>query len=450
MRAKLANAWENVQASLWFVPALLVALATGLAALSLYLDEVMQDRDGRWSWFFGGTADAARELLSAIAGSLITVVALAFSITMVAVQQASSQFSPRVIRNFMRDRGNQIVLGAYIATFTYALLILRQIREPVDGGEAFVPGLSMLLAMALALVCVGLLIYFFHHITSSLQASAIADNIHQELCQAIGQLYPEAFGESLREEDDATFRLPDVPPSLSVAAREPGFLRVVDDKQLLGALRPEMALVRVRPRVGDYVLTGDPLLEVWCTGPLDPAAVEAETLAAFAFGRERTLRQDFLFGVRQLADIAIKALSPAINDPTTAEHCLAHLGDVVAQLAGRAFPTPWRRTPTGTVLLLNRPDFADVVDAAFSQIRRQAADQVHVTAYLLGVLARVAPQVPSPERARAIRRQADEVLESLDRQPFSPADRAALERAAAAVLAALDRAALAPASARRS
>ncbi len=440
MRAKLANAWENVQASLWFVPALLVALAAGLAALSLYLDEVMQRRAGRWSWFFGGTPDAARELLSAIAGSLITVVALAFSVTMVAVQQASSQFSPRVIRNFLRDRGNQIVLGAYIATFTYTLLVLRQIREPSGGREAFVPGLSMLLAMALTLVCVALLLYFFHHSTSSLQAAVIAANVHQELCKAMGQLYPDAFGESPQKEEDATFRLPNTPPSITVVAREAGFLRVVEAEQLRGALRPEMALVRVRPQVGDYVLTGDPLLEVWCTGPLDPAAVEAEMLAAFAFGRERTLRQDLLFGVRQLADIALKALSPAINDPTTAEHCLAHLGDVVAQLAGRACPTPWRRTPTGTVLVLNRPDFADVVDAAFSQIRRQAADHVHVTAYLLGVLARVAPQIPSPERARAIRHQADEVLESLDRQPFSLADKAALERAAAEVLAALERA----------
>ena len=444
MRATLANAWETVRTSLWFVPALLVALAAGLAALALSVDGSTPELGGRRLSLFGGTADAARALLSTIAGSLVTVVALAFSVTLVAIQQASTQYSPRVIRNFMRDPGNQVVLGAYIATFTYALLVLRQVREPIDGQGAFVPALSITLAVLLALVCVALLIYFFHHITSSLQASTITDNVHQELREGLDHLFPAAFGESLPEEGDATLHPPDVPPSMTIAARGPGFLQAIDDERLLGALRPGVALAHVRPRVGDYALTGDLLLELWCTEPLDPATLEEATLAAFAFGRERSPRQDLLFGIRQLADIALKALSPGINDPTTAEHCLAHLGDVVAQLAGRAFPTPWRRTPTGTVLVLNRPGFADVVDAAFSQIRRQAADHVHVTAYLLGVLARVAPQVPSPERARAIRHQAGEVLESLDRQPFSPADRAALERAAAEVFAALDRASVAP------
>lgn len=176
MRAKFTNVREGLTVSLWVVPALLVAAAVGLAALLLFVDGRAPALGGGRPWLFGGTAGAARTLLAAIAGSLITVVATAFSVTLVAIQQASAQFSPRVIRNFMRDRGSQVVLGAYIATFAYALLVLRQVREPSEGAGAFIPALAITGAMALALRCVGLLIYFIHHIAVALQVATITES----------------------------------------------------------------------------------------------------------------------------------------------------------------------------------------------------------------------------------------------------------------------------------
>jgi len=435
MRARLRNAWENIGASLWFLPTLLVALICVLATLTLAIDERAPTLGGLRPWLFGGTAGAARDLLSAIAGSLITVVALAFSVTIVAIQQASTQFSPRVIRNFMRDHGNQMVFGAYVATFVYALLILRQVREGRDSaGDEFVPALAVTTALGLALICVALLIYFIHHTATSLQVATIADNIRRELRASIDRLYPDDFAPPLVEERAALLTLPGTPPTLTLPAPTAGFLRAIDADQLLRALPPGIALARVRPQVGDYLIEGLPLVELWATGPLEQERLVG-LLEAFAIDRERSLHQDILFGIRQLVDIALKALSPGINDPTTAEHCLSHLGDVVAQLADRRFPDPWRRAPASdAILLLTRPDFPAIVEAAFGQIRREAADDVHVTRYLLGVLAQLAPRATLPERAAAIRHQADEVLEVLDRQEFTARDAATLRARAFAVL----------------
>lgn len=443
MRAKLSNAWENATSGLWFLPSLLVIGAAGLAALFLAIDERAPDLGGGRHWLFGGTADSARALLSAIAGSLITVVALAFSITIVAVQQASSQFSPRVIRNFMRDRANQFVFGAYIATFVYALLILRQVRQPGEGDVGmFVPALSITAALAFALLCMALLIYYIHHIATSLQAATITDEIRRELREGIDVLYPEELGEPLRQATAGDGGAPAGSPALTVRVPDAGYLRAIDEEQLLGALGRGVVLARVRPQIGEYVLSDAPLVELWYESSAvraDEKGVREAIAGAFTIERERSTRQDILFGIRQLVDIALKALSPGINDPTTAEHCLSHLGDVVAQLAGRPFPPGRRYAPDlATVLEVNRPDFAAIVDAAFSQIRRQAQDDVHVTAHLLGVLREVAVRVSATDRAVPIRRQVGEVLAVIDDQSFTAADKAALRARADAVFATLD------------
>ena len=438
MRPRLREFRENISGSLWAVPMALVAVACGLAALLLWIDEVMPALGGLRPWLFGGSASAARDLLAVIAGSLITVVALAFSITIVAIQQASAQFSPRLIRNFMRDRANQTVFGAYLATFVYALLILRQVRTEEGGGDQFVPALSTTLAFLLALLCVGLLIYFIHHTASSLQVSTITEAIRRDLRAGMERLYPTENAASAHPGAFPAPRLPDAPPARTLRASQAGFLRHVDAEQLLETIPAGVTAVRVRPQVGAYIFEGAPLIDIWGSDSL--AREEAEALlSACPVGKERSVQQDLLFGIRQLVDIALKALSPGINDPTTAENCLDHLGDTLAQLAARPFPEPWRRHEgRGTLLFLNRPDFAALVEAACGQIRREAADDVHVTAYLLTTLEGVAARVEGSERAGAIRQQAGEVLSALDQQPFTANDQAFLRGRAAQVLAATD------------
>lgn len=435
MRARISNIWQSILSGLWFIPALLALSAIILASLALFIDNVSPELGGIGPWLFGGSASAARGLLQAIAGSMITVVSLAFSITIVAVQQASTQFSPRVIRNFMRDRANQLVFGVYIATFIYALLVLRMIREDRDVGTEFVPALAVTGAMLLALLCVALLIFYIHHTASSLQVSTIADEIHRELLDGIDHLYPSELGDSVEPEEGELPAQLQYPPTVTVYSEAAGFIRVLEEDHLLAALTEKILLARVRPQVGDYVFRGDALIDLWVSGPIEEDDTAGAFRSAFALGRERSSKQDILFSLRQLVDIAIKALSPGINDPTTAEECLSHLGDVVAQVAGRRFPSLWRQSSEcKTYLLFNRPDFAAIVHASFDQIRREAASDVHVTLYFLTVLEQIARQIKTAQRAAAIRDQVHEVLNALGDQGFSRTDEVAVQCTADRVL----------------
>jgi len=431
MRARLRDLLENIAASLWLVPTLLALLAAGLATLTLFLDERVPDLGGLQPWLFGGTASAARSLLSSIAGSLITVIALAFSSTIVAIQQASSQFSPRVIRNFMRDKVNQLTFGTYVATFVYALLILRQVRDDQSGVGEFVPALSVTCALVLALTCVGLLIYFIHHTASSLQVATITAAVHHDLSQGIAHLYPQHFAAPSRERGEPPPPMPQTPPTGVARATQAGFLRNIDEDALFDNLPEDVTFARVRTQIGEFIFAGGGLVEVWCAAPF-PRETAGGLVAAFTIGPERSLDQDLLFGIRQLVDIALKALSPGINDPTTAENCLGQLGDTVAQLGERAFPDPWRRDPaTGAPVLLARPDFPQLVEAAFAQIRRDAAGDVHVTLALIAVLQSVGERLATVERRAAIRRELRAIEDVLADQGFAPSDRLAIEQALA-------------------
>jgi uncharacterized membrane protein len=423
MPARLRDYWENLASSLWLTPTLLALLAAGLATLTLFLDEHVPGLGGLRFWLFGGTAGAARDLLAAIAGSLITVVALAFSTTLIAIQQASSQFSPRVIRNFMRDSINQVTFGSYVATFIYALLILRQVRDPQSGFGEFVPSLSVTLALVLALICVALLIYFIHHTASSLQVTTISAAIRQDLRNSVKQLYPKEISEPLQANDAPSPGPPRSPPDMTIRSREAGFLRNIDERALLDGLPDGVTFARVPTQVGDFMFEGGVLIELWSRTLLPQGECDG-LVAAFTIGNERSLSQDVLFGIRQLVDIALKALSPGINDPTTAENCLAHLGDTVAQLAERPFPAAWRYAPQSqTVVLLNRPDFSQIVDAAFGQIRREAANDIHVTLYLIAVLRQIGGRITMAGRGAAIHAQLDAIDAVLDEQSFAPGDR---------------------------
>ena len=215
-------------------------------------------------------------------------------------------------------------------------------------------------------------------------------------------------------------------------------MRHVDVDQFLDTLPETIRVAHLRPRVGEYLFEGAPIISVWASESLSDE--DAQTLVtACRVGKERTVQQDLLFGIRQLVDIALKALSPGINDPTTAENCLDHLGDTVAQLAARPFPATWRRhRETGALLLLNRADFGAIVEAAFGQIRRECADDVHVTSRLLAILAAIAERIEEPERARAIRHQVEEVLAALDGQAFTADDMVAIRELAARAFAATD------------
>lgn len=432
---RLRTVWEKINTGFWFLPSISVALSVGLSFILLSIDSIYVFRIGRSVvGLFGGTADAARVLLSTIAGSLITVISIAFSITIVALQQASTQYSPRVLRNFTRDKGNQAVLGTYLGTFIYALLVLRSVRAGDSAAAEFVPALSITVGLALTLACMGLLIYFISHISSSLQIENIIKRIHDDLVGQIEGLYPDKLGAAANVEaagDELFEQLKGVNETLAVKTRKSGFVRAIDSRPLEGFADQTIPAVFVRAGVGDFVVFGETVAEI--STSREVASARADDLAdAIIIDHERSVNQDPLFAIGQLVDIALRALSTSVNDPTTAEYCLFRLTDALCQLASREFPSNKRTFDSSpTVFIFNRPGWPEFVDASYSQIRRAAADDVHVTGVLVRQLAKLMRYAPDGNRGEAVTGQLIEIRQTLDRQVFS-------EREAAALLSHID------------
>jgi uncharacterized membrane protein len=433
---RLRNSWENIHSSLWFVPSMMALVALLFSIVVPEIDSrIDHDLDGTRDWLFFGTPSAARALLSVVAASLITVISLLYSIMILTVQQASTQYTPRIIANFTRDRANQAVLGIFISTFLYSVLIMRQIREESLTRAEFVPVLSISVAIVLALVCMGALVYFIHHSATLFQVSTVIAHIHDELLNGIDRLYPAEIGRPADDDADdaAAFRQRyGGGPTAIIEGRGAGFLRSIDYDAIVAAL-PDGAWAIVHPQVGRYLTRRQPLVEVGGVADVAPVTGRQDQFrGAFVLDRERTLTQDALFGVRQLADIALKALSAAINDPTTAEHAISALGDAIGVLAMRDFPrrtrivAPHDNGGKRVVLWLNRPGFADYVGEAFAQVRTAARDQPHVILHLLEVMQPIRRQV-SGYRAEVVQRQIDDIVWQAERLDYSPSDRARLE-----------------------
>lgn len=438
MREKAKNAWENVNSSLWFVPTVLAALALLLASVLVEVDVALLSNAqarGVLPWLFSGTADAARSVLSTIAGSLITVISIAFSLIIIALQQASAQFTPRVLRSFTADRGNQVVLGMYIATFLYALLVLRAVRSASQdlNQVSFVPALSVTVAIALAIVCLGLLIYFIHHTSQSLQVSVILERVRTDLNKQIAALHPDRSAGSIVDPPPVSLviaTLPGIGMRHRIHSERTGFIRTIDERAIRAAPLDGVRWLWVRRQVGEFVTTGGILAEYVTEVPPDGDLAQC-LRAAIVLDDRRSLNQDPLFGIRQLVDIALKGLSPGINDPTTADYALYHLGDALGTLADRAFPHVGQPTEDGGAwIYFSRPTWDAFVAAAFDQIRRAAIGQVQVIQTLLDVLADLAVHVPPGSRGDAIRRQVAEIRRIAARAEWSDADTQSLTRRA--------------------
>lgn len=435
---RIRDWWENTRSSLWFIPAIMATIAILLSVIIPELDRrAFGEAHSYRRILFYGSPSAARTILTVIAGSLVTVISLTFSITLLTLQQASTQFTPRIMRAFMRHPLNQAVLGAYIATFLYAILVLRQVRDEAATLSSFVPILATTTAILLALVCLGLLVAFLNHSALMLNASTIVENVHADLIASIERLHPalEDTPASRTDEDLDEFRQRhSAGPSVEVRARSAGYLRIVDDDRLAGLL-PEGGWAIVHPIPGDYVIRGTLLVEAGAVESLDVAAVRD----CFILGAERSLAHDALFGVRQLADVALKGMSPAIFDPTTAEHAISCLGDGLAYLSGRAFPEQVRVFERGdeaapVVLWVGRPRFADYVREGFSQLRHVAGDDIHVALHLLATLEVVARHAGGAWCVPVLR-EVEEMIGQLEQSRLSPGDRVRLRQRAERILA---------------
>ncbi len=344
MRTKFSKLWNSLHASFWFIPSLMVVLAIGLSFLTIQIDQ-SSDTDivSELGWAYALGPSGSRAILSAIAGSMVTVATTAFSITIVALQLASSQFGPRLLRNFMRDTGNQIVLGTFISTFVYSLMVLRTINGIAQ--NEFVPHLAVTGGIGLAIASIGVLIYFIHHAATSIQVDHVISNVGRELDEAIDRLFPNKMGRGAskcRQEP----MISDIPADFErdacpIQAASSSYIQAVDTNQLLQTATEGNLLLRLQQCPGDFVVKGSPLALVY---PADAVCkkLTAQINDAFVLGSQRTDQQDIEFSVNQLVEIAVRALSPGINDPFTAVRCIDQLSAALCHLAQREIPSAYR------------------------------------------------------------------------------------------------------------
>ena len=394
---------DRLRTGFLFVP--LVAGLAGWAASALVhrLDvELGGDRPG---WLaFEGSPSQASEVLSTIAGSILTFTGVVFSITAVALQLGSSQFSPRALRNFLRDRITQWTLGALVATFTYSLLTLRHIDPDADPASDAVPGLSVTLALVLALGSLAAFVVFVDHLSHSIRVVSIIERVAGETRRAVRQEIPLA-------DPGPPPRVPDRAPDRTIGwERGPGVVLGVDADDLVEHARAAGVVLRLLHRVGDFVPSGAPAVEVWQVDDGAPGvnAVDDRTvLGNVGVGVERTMTQDPMFGFRQLVDIAEKALSPAVNDPTTAVQALHRLHDLLRRILVRPQPTGVATDRAGTPrLIVPVPRWHDFLVLACSEIRQYGASSLPVARRMRAMLDDLATVAPVDRRAEVQRQLA--------------------------------------------
>ena len=409
-----------VGGALWPVPAAAVLIAIGLALALPELDRHLQRGPGEpLTFVFGGGPSAARTVLSAIATSLISVTTLLFSLTIVTLQLASSQYSPRLLQTFVRDRVVQACLGILLGTFVFALVVLRSVRSADDSEDsAFVPRLSVTVALLLTLAAVGALVAFLSHQSRQLRVETMLRDVHVEAAATLRRLTDEQAADEQPDTD-----LPPVPPrARPVCARHSGFLVQVTEGPLLAAAAREDVVLRLIPRPGDSVLDGVPVAWCWSKGPggePDTDALAGALADHLVLGYERADRGDPSYGLRKLVDIAARALSPGINDPTTAVHALSHVSDLLGLVARR---TTWHRRladDDGTLrLLVPSWDFSTLLAVALTQPRLYGDTDPEVADRLFAVLSETAWRSTAPEQQTAVRRERDLlVAQHADRPP---------------------------------
>jgi uncharacterized membrane protein len=438
---KLATLWSGVRDSLWFVPGLLTLLGVVLAFLLVELDARGTLPDGADPlWLYTGSSDAARGVLTAIASGLITVTGVVFSVTIVALQLASTQYTPRVLRNFTADRASQVVLGVFIGTFTYALLVLRVVRgdDPtaLENGDPFIPHLSIVVAVVLSLVSIGFLIFFIDHLARSIQASTILHRVTGETLRTMERLVPGQFGEPAG--DDPGEVTPAGQGTL-ITTGESGYVQAIDHEAVSELLRRDALTIRMERHVGEHVLPGSTLATVWpALGNGDEHPVSRNVREAYHLGPERTPVMDLEHGVIELVDIALKALSPSVNDPTTAVLCLDRLTEVLLAFARHEPAGRVRRHDGGRgTLILRRTEFDHLTDMALDQIRHFGVGNPRFAIAMLDRLTELGEVIPATHR-RTLARHAAAVLRSARMRVEEESDRRRIEDSGARALALLN------------
>ncbi len=453
MRTSWANLGDLVKTQLWPLPAAAVVLALILGLGVPRLDSAVDNRlpTAAGDWLFTGDAEAARSLLSVIGTSLITVTSLTFSLTVVTLQLASSQFSPRLLRTFTSDQFVQATLALFLATFTYALTVLRGVRSAVDGGQSeFVPKIAVTGAFALTIASVVGLVLFLAHLSEQIRVETMLRNVHRDATRTMNAVLPareagpvqspggrsrpargHPDGRTTTETVEGAVAPGPSSDALALFARSDGFLTWIDEDDLLKVAMDEDACLFLDAYPGSFLVEGTPLGTAWTLGlgPRDEQVAErlADRVAGSVHvGFERTAAQDVGYGLRQLTDVANKALSPGINDPTTAIHALGHISAFLCDLSDRALGGAVLRDDHDRIrVVMRRPDFAAYVDLGISQPRRYGAGDPQVLERIFQVLLDLSHRV-RPDQVPVVHAELQRLRTTVEAQSFDSVELAGL------------------------
>lgn len=400
MQLNLFKIYYNLSASYWFIPTVMVICAILTSFFANYIDNSIL---GTWmsdvGYFYLNQPEGARAVLSTIAGSMITVAGVVFSMTMVAVSFASAQFGPRLIGNFMRDRGNQITLGTFISTYVYCLLILRSIREGTDAENVvmYVPHFSILLALVFAMLSVGVLIFYIHHIPERINISNIISDVSNEALGMLDELFPQKIGGTVKESGKATkYKSTEDLHTLfldaqGVESKTNGYILAINSKDLIEVAEKHDLIIKLQYRPGDFVFKGETLLLTTKVSE----EIEKDLLACFSYGKERTSNQNIMFLMDELVEIMARALSPGINDPFTAIMCMNWQKCILHRVAHLSPPDSYRYDSNNNLRVIVYPvNFELLASNVFDKTRQYVAKDRNTALHAIKIIGDLIVRLP--------------------------------------------------------
>lgn len=397
--------------SLWFLPSLSILVALGtvgaFSRITIAIDSPLRP------FLFSGDANAARQVLTVVSGSMITVTSLVFVLTVVALQIASTQFSPRLLRSFLQDPGTRLVLSVFVSTFAYSLGGLFAVGRANQNGIIFVPRLAVTGSLFLAIASVGMLVYYIQHVTNAIRIDTVMLNVRQSTLSALTVHYPHAL------DHDQPLLTPPLPPpgALVIPARRSGYLQEVDAQALERLALKEQVTIRVRSQVGHHLVAGSALGWAWAAGRdiVDQEALLAAVQRTVAMTVERKVDEDVAFGIRQLIDIAMRGVAPSVNDPYTAVQAVQHLTIILVAMA--KVDTSDITIMEADVLRVYIPtaDFMLALSTVVDSVRRTAANRPRVIVGLLRLLETIAACGTSTERRSMVAGHLDAIVEDARR-----------------------------------
>lgn len=427
---------RSLRESFWFVPALLCIAALLIAQLTVGIDQVadLQNWPILDAFIFHVGPAGGRDILTAIAGSVLTVAATSFSITISVLATASATYGPRLVRNFMKDRANQYVLGVFSATFLYCLMVLRTIRAKEDSAPGFVPDIAVNGAVLLAVLNVAVLVFFIHHIADSIQVSTLAGKVRRELQESVEAAFPERDTDTDSSPTIAAYP-PNTPAGLVRAENDSAYVQAIDTERIMKAATDASAVVRLARPPGAHIIKDDVVAEVWPSSCADDLA---DTIRkSISLGQERTPYRDPRFAVQQVVEMGVRALSPSTNDPYTARNALDEVASGLALACSRPEPQNiFTDDDSVPRVFLSAPTTVHLLDETFDPIRTYALEHAIVITKACELAHRLHEVATAPETLRGLRNHVELLVQAFEGTNPMERDVLAVRRAAEPVLSA--------------